>query len=372
MKLRTVLITAVVVCVLLSLFAPLSAANQKDKNKQAAKSKQQVFIPPEVKTVLQEGMATREGRKDIPVNIYESLFLPAQQNYQIVFFMHIKNADLGYMPAASPTPAAPAEPKAEEEKPEAAQPAVPAQETGMLEARFNVFLEFNRLEEGGQPQIVKEVYVPTTIQAEASSYNSEKEDMYSIGYPLPSGHYLLAMAVTSLDLQRIGTVYYEFTLPDASTFTKKLETTPIFFIKKFDRMDAPETHTVFHHDCFTYSFLKIVPNLEKIFTAGDNLDIFFFVFGARPVQPQQQEYSIEVNYEVKKGEEAAIRWAEQTYTSPLVSQPLPLKQTVIIKSQAGERTEERDLTAGTYTLEIKVLDKISENSVTKTVDFEVK
>ncbi len=371
MRLRNFLTVAVVVCVLFSLFAPLSAANQKDKNKQAAKSKQQVFIPPEVKTVLQEGMATREGRKDIPINIYESLFLPAQQNYQSIFFIHIKNADLGYMPASSAMPAVPAEPKAEE-KPEAAPPAAPAQETGLLEAKFNVFLEFNRLEQGAEPQIVKEVYVPTTIEVEAASYNADKEDMYSVGYPLPPGHYLLAMAITSLDLQRIGTAYYEFTLPDAATFTKTLETTPIFFIKKFDKMEAPETHTVFHKDYFTYSFLKIVPNLEKVFPVGGNLDIFFFIFGARPVQPQQQEYSIEVNYEVKKGEEAAIRWAEQTYTSPLVSQPLPLKQTVIIKSQAGERTEQRDLAVGTYTLEIKVLDKISENSATKTVDFEVK
>jgi hypothetical protein len=97
MRLRNFLTVVVVVCVLFSLFAPLSAANQKDKNKQPAKSKQQVFIPPEVKTVIQEGMATREGRKDIPINIYESLFLPAQQNYQIIFFIHIKNAGVfGY------------------------------------------------------------------------------------------------------------------------------------------------------------------------------------------------------------------------------------------------------------------------------------
>jgi hypothetical protein len=369
MKPKNLIIPVLVAGVLLSLLAPLSASNQKDQaqNKQAPKPQEKVFIPKEVKAVLQEGLAARQGREDIPVNIFHSLFLPAQQNFQIIFFMKIKNSDLGYAPASATPAAAPAAPQ-----PEVKPETVPAaQEAALLEAKFNVFLEFNRLEEGAEPQIFKEVYVPSTIQVEEASFDAEKEDMYSIGYPLPFGHYLLALAVTSPDLQKIGTAYCEFTLPDTSAFAKALETTPIFFIKSFEKMDGPETHTVFHKELFTYSFLKIVPNLDKIFAAGDTLDTFFYVFGARP--NEQQKYDIEVNFEVKKGEEIAIRWAPQTYDiSPLVSQPLPLKQTVIIKSQAGERTEQRDLTAGNYTLVVSVSDKVSGNSVTKTVDFEVK
>jgi hypothetical protein len=369
MKLKNLIIPVLVAGVLFSSLAPLSIANQKDKpqNKQAPKPQEKVFIPKEVKTVLQEGLAARQGREDIPVNIFHSLFLPAQQNYQIIFFMKIKNSDLDYGPASATPAAAPAAPQPEE-KPET----VPAaQEAAMLEAKFNVFLEFNRLEENAQPQVAKEVYVPTTIQVEAASFDAEKEEMYSIGYPLPSGHYLLALAVTSPDLQKIGTAYCEFTLPDAATFTKTLETTPVFFIKSFDKMDGPETHTVFHKGLFTYSYLKIVPNLDKIFAVGDTLDTFFYVFGART--NEHQKYDIEVNFEVKKGEEIAVRWAPQTYdVSPLVSQPLPLKQTVIIKSQAGERTEQRDLAAGNYALVVSISDKVSGNSVTKTIDFEVK
>jgi hypothetical protein len=79
-----------------------------------------------------------------------------------------------------------------------------------------------------------------------------------------------------------------------------------------------------------------------------------------------------VTYEVLKGEETAIRYAPVTYISPLIQHALPLKQHVIIKSEEGEKNEERDLEAGKYTLLLKIVDKISGNTVEKKVGFEVK
>lgn len=365
MKAIRPVILVVAVGILLSLWTPVSAASQEEKSKQPAQPQEKVYIPKEIKTVLQEGLDAKQGRQDFTVNIFHGLYLPAQQNFQIIFFIKIKNSALGYAPPAVP----PAEPKPAE-KPETA----PAQPADKLEAKFNVFVEFYRLNEGAERQVAKEIYVPATIQVDPASFDPEKEDVYSFGYPLPSGHYLLALAITTMDLQKIGTAYYEFTLPDASTFTKALETTPVFFLKSYEQTEGPETHTVFHKGFFTYSILKIVPNLDRIFAVGDNLDLFFYIIGAQP--NEQKQYNIEIDFMVKKGEETAIRWTPQTYNSPLISQPLPLKQTVIIKSPdikpAGEKTEQRDLPAGNYTLVITAQDKISGNSVTKTVDFEVK
>jgi hypothetical protein len=368
MKAKNFIIPVLCAGLFFSLFTPLSAENQKDKNKnkQAAKPEEKVFIPKEVKAVLQEGMAARQGRQDIPVNIFHSLFLPARENFQIIFFMKIKNSSLGFTPLGSTAPAA----AKQSEKQVTPTAAAPTQEESPLQASFNVFLQFNRLGESAETQVAWEVYAPTTIQVEGASFDQEKEDLYSLGYPLPSGHYLLALAITSIDLQKIGTAYYEFTLPDVSTFTKALETSPIFFLKSYEQMEAPETRTVLHKGYFTYSILKIVPNIDNVFAAGENLDIFFFIFGSQP--NEQQQFNIEINYEVKKGEEFVIRWTPQTYNSPLISQPLPLKQTVKIKTGTEERTEQRDLASGNYTLVVKALDKVSGNSVTKNIDFEIK
>jgi len=367
MKAKGIIVPVLLIALVLSLMTSLSVAAQqkdKDKKKEQAKQPEKVFIPKEVKSLIQEGLADRQGRQDIPVNIFQSLYLPARENFQIVFLMNIKNSALGFAPVTS----APAEPKAEKKGPQE----TPVQEAvEKLQAGFNVFLQFNRLNDAGEPDVFKEVYVPAKIQVPAAGFDPEKEDVYSVGYPLPFGHYLLAAAVTSLDLQSIGIAYHEFTIPDPAQFSKTLDTTPIFFVKQMDQMESVEQSTAFHRGFFTYSVLKIVPNIEKVFQPGENLDIFFFIFGAQPNQSQQ--YDIEINFEIKQGEQSSIKWSAQTYNSPLISQPLPMKQTVRIKKgEEPERTEQRDLPAGSYTLVINILDKVSQNTGVKTLDITVK
>jgi hypothetical protein len=379
MRASKIIVPVLLIAVTLNLITALNAAGQrtqdKPKQKPQVKPQERVTIPIEVKTAIQEGLASRQGRQDISVDPFHFLFLPAKENYHGIFFMKIKDGDLGFAPVSADAPAI--EKKEVPVKKGPQEVAVP-QEAENLQAKFHVFLQFNRIEEEAEPQAVKEVYIPTILQVPADGFDPEKTEIYTLGYPMPAGHYLLALAIASLDLQKIGVGYIEFSLPDAAQFTKTLETTPIFFIKELDQMEGPETHTALHKGYFTYSILKVVPNLEKVFSAGDNLDIFFYIFGAQP--NAQQQFEIEINYEVKKEvekegvkeDQMAIRWSPQTYNNPLISQPLPLKQTVNIKSEAGERTESRDLPPGNYTLVITILDKTSGNTTTKTVDFEMK
>lgn len=364
---KKLIVSILLGAMLVILLAPLpNAAAQRPKPKQKPpKEGEKIFIPKEVKSVLEDGLLTREGRKDIPVNIIYSLFLPARENFHTVFFLKMKNADLGYIPIGTP---AAQKSEAEPASGPSNQEAV-AQQPAQLQASFNVFLQFNRFEET-ELKPFKEVYVPASLQVESAGYDPEKEEIYTVGYPLPAGHYLLGLAVTSLDLQKIGTAYHEFSIPDPASFTKQLGTTPIFFLKDYKQMEAPETMVKLHKGSFTYSILDIIPNLDKVFTAGVNLDIFFYIFGAQP--SDQQKFDIEINYEVKKGEEYAIRWTPQKYESPLISQPLPLKQTVQIKSGEEVRTEQRDLAPGLYTLVINISDKVSGKSLTTSVDFEVR
>jgi len=364
MRAKRIILSVLLIGLGLGLAGNLDARPQdKNKKKDQSKAGEKIYIPKEVKAVIQEGLASRKGRQDIPIDLFHSLYLPARENFHAVFLMNIKNSDLGFGPAE----AAPAAPKAKESGPQETSAEEAAQN---LQAGFNVFLQFDTLDEAGVPHLFREVYVPTTLQVPATGYDPEKAELYSVSYPLPFGHYLLSIAITSLDLQKIGTAYHEFTIPDPSQFSKNLDTSSVFFIKQIEQMEAVEPRTVFHKGYFTYSVLKIVPNLQKIFRTGENLDIFFFIFGAQP-NPSQQ-YEIEINFEVKKGEESSLKWAPQTYNSPLISQPLPMKQTVKIKKgDEPEKIEQRDLPAGSYTLVINMLDKISQNAGVQTVDFTV-
>lgn len=364
MKIKPPFVPWLLVAILLVFSAGLFASPdlQRQKNQPQPQKGTPIYIPNEVKTVMLQGMPERQARLDIPFTVTHNIFLPAQSGFHTVFFLKIKNAELDYHPAVAEKKEAKNESNPQETQ---AQPSSESQ----LQATFNVFLMFNILE-AGQTKTLREVYIPCNIMVPQGALDPEKEDYYTFGYPLAAGNYLLAVAITSLDLKKIGLQYYEFSLPDPASFTDTMETTPIFFVKSMERIDAPEMRPTLHKDYFTYSVLKIFPNVERIFAVGENLDIFFFILGAQPAA--EQKYNIETNYEVKQNDELAIRWAPGTYDSPLISQPLPLQQTVIIKKGEEQRQETRDLPAGKYVLGIQIQDKVSGKTLSKTVDFEVR
>ncbi len=352
MKTKVFIITALISGIVLCAFsAPYSFTQEEQRTA--------VIIPPQVKTVFQQGMQSREARADIPFQITDSLYLPAQQNLHAVIFFKVKNVDLGFA-----TPAVIPQEETQEEQPAPTN----------LIAQNYVFLQFNKLENDMPGELVKEVYIPMRVEEEASSYDPEEEGMYSTGYPLPPGNYLLSMAVTSQDFKKIGTQYNEISLPDLLSFTDTLETTPIIFARNIKQVATPETQAEIHKDYFTYSILEIEPNLDRIFNPKENLDIFFFILGAQ-VDAQQQS-DIEIHYEVFQGEELVINFAVQKYAAPLISQPLPMKKTVLVRTTKGTETsesrEQRDLESGSYTLSITITDNISTKTVKKTIDFEVR
>ena len=364
MNVKRIAAASIAAFLVFGLSAHFSQAGQdKDKDKQAVKQEEKIYIPPQVKTLIQEGMAARQGRRDIPFTIFKNLVFPASQNLHAVFLFKAKNSDLGYAPApVAPAAQAPAQGD-QAQSGQAQAPAAP------LQAKVAVFLQFLQMENGAPIKIVREVYIPALLQADSATYDPEAEEWYSTGYPLPAGNYLLAMALASPDLKKVGIGYFEFSLPDAASLQGRLETTPIFFVKKMDQMQAPETRTAVHKGFFMYSVLQIVPNVESIVAPGDSIEILYYIFGAKP--NDQQKNDIEADYEVKQADKAAIKWTVQTYDFALISQPLPLKQTVLIKNTEGEKQETRDLPPGKYTLVIKIKDKISGNSIEKTLDFEV-
>jgi hypothetical protein len=276
-----------------------------------------------------------------------------------VIVFKIKNVDLGFAP-----PAVVPQVETQEEQPAAAN----------LVAQNYVFLQFNKYENEMVGELAKEVYIPMRTEKESASYDPEQEGTYTTGYPLPPGNYLLSMAVTSQDFQKIGTQYLEINLPDPLSYTDTIDTTPIICAKDIKQVATPETTAEIHEDFFAYSILHIEPNLEMIFAPQDNLDVFFFIFGAQ-ADPQGQS-DIDVHFEVYQGEELVINFATQKYTNPLVSQPLPMKKTVLVRTTKGTETsetrEQRNLDAGNYTLSITIKDNISTKTVKKTLAFEVR
>ncbi|MGB9892923.1 MAG: hypothetical protein ACPLRA_00810, partial [Candidatus Saccharicenans sp.] len=311
-----------------------------------------IYIPQEIKVLIQKGIADRQPRLDIPFEFIPNLFLPASTNIHSIFYFKAKNSDLMF---ATPAPQPAKQPE---------NPQTPAE----VKTHFHVFVQFNKLD-NNKTTVFKETYIP----AEISITDPEAESLFSFGYPLPPGNYLLALALASPDLKKVGINYFEFSLPDSNAIYKenRLETTPLFLVKKIEEMPAVENVVQLHQDCFTWSVLKIYPDFEAKLKPGDTADILFFIYGARP--NDQQKFSIEVNYEVKKGTEPnpVLRWATSTYDTPFIEQPLPLIKTLLTKDDKGEREETKPLEPGKYSLVVKIYDRNTGLKTEKSIPFEI-
>jgi hypothetical protein len=365
---------------LFTVFAQAMPQKPQEPKKPEAKPAQKEIIPKEIKAIMQEGLATRQGRQDIPFTIFKSLVFPVQGGMHAVIFFKAKNSDIGY---AAPAAAAPAP------KNQPAQPAPAAPAAGMLEARLALALEYLQLDATGALKTYKDATFGVNLQTESAGYDPNKEEWYSFGYPLPFGKYTLVMLFTHIDpktgkpdIKKVGVGYYDLVLPGPDTYQNTLETTPLFFARNIEQMPSYEARPTVHKGLFTYSVLQIVPNIDSVVTAEDKaqIEILFFILGAKAkdeaaaqaqpaVQTSQPKYEIEINFEVQKEDgSTVIKWQPQNYVSPLVDQALPLKRTL----KTGEKTEQKDLEAGKYMLVIKIMDKVSGLTLDKKMPFEVK
>ena len=243
MKIRNLIIPVLVLGFILSLLLSPCLALQEKKQKETAQESKPIFIPKDVKSVFEEGIKTREARLDIPFTIIKHLYLPARENMHNIFLFKVKNADLGFSPIAL----APESPEKKVEKEEDKE--VPSESEivpAKLQSNSYLFLQFNKLEGNEPGEVVKEIYIPVNFQVESSSYEPDKEELCTTAYPLPSGNYILSMAITSLNFEKIGTQYFEFSLPNPLSFTDNLETTPILFVKNMKRMDSAEPRPEIH------------------------------------------------------------------------------------------------------------------------------
>ncbi|HUT07659.1 MAG TPA: hypothetical protein VMY15_02320 [Candidatus Latescibacteria bacterium] len=306
-------------------------------------------MPKEVTALIQEGLATRQGRQDIPFSIFKQLILPAQGgNLYPVFCFEAKNGDLGYAPSASGS--------------------------GEMETTLNVFFQFFQTGDAGAFKPVLGGKSLAVLKSDGAGYDPEKEDWYSFGLAMPAGQYTLAMVLTTPDMKKMSVAYCDVSLPAAETYKAALWPTELLIVKALDQVE-PDQRPVIHRGYLTWGAMKVTANLTGSAASGENLEVLFFVLGAAVKDPAavRPTNDLEVNFEVQ-GEDgkAAIKWAPATYEAYLVNQTLPLLQTLQIKDDKGERFEKRPLPAGKYVLIANITDKVSGMTGQTKIGFEVK
>ena len=333
---------------LLAVSAQAAPGPQKSKTPPKATK---ASMPKEIAAVIQEGLATRQGRQDIPFSIFKTLILPAQQdNLYPVWFFKVKNGDLGYAPAASGS--------------------------GEMEATVNAFFEFYQADATG---VLKPKFggkAQAQVKTDGKGYSADKEDWYSFGLAMPHGQYTMAFVLASSDMKKLSVAYGDVTLPGSEATASALMPTDPVIILAMDQVEPDQRPTI-HRGCFTWGAAQVVTNAAAEVASGENLEILFFVLGAQVKDPaaERPALDLEVNFEVQ-GEDgkAAIKWAPQAYELYLVNQPLPLFQTLQTMDEKGTvtKTEKKPLPAGKYVLAVNVLDKVSGKKGETKMPFSVK
>ena len=319
--------------------------NRKQQPKPAAKGS----MPKDVEAVIQEGLAARQGRQDMPFGFFKTLVLPAQaDNLYPVFFFKAKNSDLGYAESGS----------------------------GAMETTLNAFFEFFLPDASGALKSRFGGRSQTILTTDSQDYAPDKEDWYSFGLALPPGQYTLAMVLATPDNKKMSVAYTDVTLPGPEAYQTTLWPTDPIVVTAMDQVD-PDPRPTIHRGFFTWGAAKIVSNMAYEIGTGENLEILFFVLGAPPKDPAAARpvLDLEVNYEVQDAEgKAVIKWTPQAYELYLVNQPLPLFQTIQKQDEKGTvlSEERKPLAAGNYNLAVTVTDKVSGKKAETKMAFAVK
>jgi hypothetical protein len=278
-------------------------------------------MPKEIAAVIQEGLATRQGRQDIPFNSFKQLTLFAKGGLFPVFLFKAKNGDLGYAPSASGS--------------------------GEMETTFNVYYQFYRNAEDGTQKPFFGGKNLTVLKTDGQGYDPEKEDWYSFGTALEIGKYTLAIVLTTPDMKKISVAYCDIALPGPEAYQTALFATEPVLLKSMDQVE-PDPRPTIHRGCFYYGAAQVRAYVTDPVPQGGALDIIFYVFGAAPKDPAAERpvNDLEVNYQVQGQDgKTAVRWAPQTYDAFAINQQLPLEQTVqkIDQEKGTVLSEEKSL-----------------------------
>jgi len=186
----------------------------------------------------------------------------------------------------------------------------------------------------------------------------EKSSTYQRIVALPPGQrYKVDLVLKDANSKKIGFESFGINVPKYDE--PGLQSSTIILANNIT--DAPANATTLEQ--YVIGEMRVVPNVKAEYTPGQNLVPYMQVYGME-IDQATQDPSLEIEYVIKKGGQVI----ETIQASAMNSEQFYYGVRVVLVGRLPLGSK----TPGNYQLEIRVLDKISNNRLTTTANFTVK
>jgi GWxTD domain-containing protein len=185
----------------------------------------------------------------------------------------------------------------------------------------------------------------------------EKRSEYQRIVALPPGQrYKLDLVLKDVNSKKVGAYSVGLNVPKYAD--AGLQSSTIILANTINPAPANATHL----DQYVIGDMRIVPNVNAEYVSGQNLVPYMQIYGMA-IDQTNQKPSLEVSFLVKQNGKVL----DEVKSSAQNSEQFFYGQRVVLIGKIPLK----ELTPGKYSLEIKVLDKISNNTLATAADFKI-
>jgi len=172
-----------------------------------------------------------------------------------------------------------------------------------------------------------------------------------------------------VDAPHVGLTRQQISIPDL--WTPALATSTLVVAERVEPLTAPLTLEQQEANPYALSGWQIVPATSTAFIQANDLSVFFFVYNAGVTSQGKPDLGVEYAFHQRSGgrDTPFTRTAPQQFTAATMPGFSVAAGDQII---AGQAVPLKSFPAGTYRLEVKVVDRTSGSAVIRTVDFVVR
>jgi hypothetical protein len=168
---------------------------------------------------------------------------------------------------------------------------------------------------------------------------------------------------------KVSVLKQSVTVPDL--WNGELNTSSVIVAERIDPLPAPLTPQQQSERPYALGTMEIVPVPSTKFTKKAELSTFLLIYNAKTDAANKPDVSVEYNFYVKQA--GGEKFFNKTQPQNLNAQTLPPQFDFAQghQLQSGQAVPLASFPAGDYRLEIKIVDKISNKTLTRDVNFSV-